>query len=398
MSTATTATSTKLSFVEPMAINDLRRAIPVYGPNITLIVKSEPGVGKSSLLAMLAEDNGDKWRKPGDELKGVEFVDGKPVEGTGLCANDKYDYIYVDCPSKDVPDIGMNIPVHNSKTLEFYVAALFRLDSNKPKVIMLDEYMKTPKMLQIMFTRMTLELMAGDRHLPHGSYVFATSNNESDGVGDSMLAHSGNRVMIVPMKKPSAMEWLKWAGENSIARPIRAWVAMNQQVMASYLDGGQENNPYIFWPNKGMLSFCSPRSLAKCDVVVRNDSKLGRGITRTALAGTIGVAGANDMVAFLSLEKELVSTKDVLANPDTVQMPEKAAALFMMMFNALDDITIQDELTAFMKFMARVESNEVRGVFFTMLIENKRTFKLAKNNADVMAWAKDKDNLSMLLA
>jgi len=104
------------------------------------------------------------------------------------------------------------------------------------------------------------------------------------------------------------------------------------------------------------------------------------------------------MVAFLSLEKELVSTKDVLANPDTVQMPEKAAALFMMMFNALDDITIQDELSSFMKFMARVESNEVRGVFFTMLIENKRTFKLAKNNADVMAWAKDKDNLSMLLA
>ena len=397
MSTATTA-ATKLSFVEPMSINDLRRAIPVYGPSITLIIKSEPGVGKSSLLAMLAEDNGDKWRKPGDELKGVAFVDGKPVEGTGLCANDKYDYIYVDCPCKDIPDIGMNIPVHASKTLEFYVAALFRLDSNKPKVVMLDEYMKTPKMLQIMFTRMTLELMVGDRHLPDGSYVFATSNNESDGVGDSMLAHGGNRVMIVPMRKSSTMEWLKWAGENNIARPIRAWVAMNPQVMASYLDGGQENNPYIFWPNKGMLSFCSLRSLAKCDVIVRNDAKLGRGITRTALAGTIGVAGANDMAAFLSLEKELVSTKDVLANPDTVQMPEKAAALFMMMFNALDDITIQDELTSFMKFMARVESNEVRGVFFTMLIENKRTFKLAKNNADVMAWAKDKDNLAMLLA
>jgi hypothetical protein len=275
---------------------------------------------------------------------------------------------------------------------------LLNLKSKKPKFIMLDEFMKAPKMMQVLFTRLMLERMWGDAALPKGSCIFGTSNNASDGVGDTMLAHAGNRVMIVSMEKPDSKRWLLWSGEHNIAKSIRAWVAMNQQVMASYLDGGQENNPYIFWPNKGMLSFCSPRSLAKCDVVVRNDSKLGRGITRTALAGTIGVAGANDMVAFLSLEKELVSTKDVLANPDTVQMPEKAAALFMMMFNALDDITIQDELSSFMKFMARVESNEVRGVFFTMLIENKRTFKLAKNNADVMAWAKDKDNLSMLLA
>ena len=97
------------------------------------------------------------------------------------------------------------------------------------------------------------------------------------------------------------------------------------------------------------LSFVTGRSLAKCDPIVRNRQVLGDALTQASLAGTIGAAAAELMSAFLSLANELVSVDKVIADPDNVRMPEKTAALFMMMFNAIDTIQTQDELAAFMR-------------------------------------------------
>ena len=214
----------KVQFRKSVSIKELRKLIPLISEDLTVVVQSEPGCGKTSLLSMIAEDNGDKWRSP---------TDGTSIEG------DKFDYIYVDCPVKDMSDIGMTIPNHATKQLEYYVSSLFNLGDNKPKYILLDELMKAPKLLQIVFTRMMLERMAGDRALPKGSRLFATSNNASDGVGDSMLAHAGNRVCIVEMAKPTANEWLEWAGypQNAISRVVRAFVSMFPRCMASYKEG-----------------------------------------------------------------------------------------------------------------------------------------------------------------
>ena len=293
----------KINFNATVSIKELRKVIPLIGSSLTPIIQSEPGCGKTSLLHMIAQDLGDG-----------------------------YDYIYVDCPVKDMSDIGMTIPNHQTKSLEYYVSSLFKLDSPKPKVILLDEFMKAPKLLQVIFTRLMLERMVGDVPLPDGSIVFGTSNNASDGVGDSMLAHAGNRVCIMEMSKPSVNEWLEWASANGISRVVRAFVAMFPRTLASYRDGNQDDNPYIFNPKKTQLSFCSPRSLAKCDVVVKHRDTLGDNATMVALGGTIGASGAGDMSAFLSLERTLIDVKDIVKNPDDVKVPEEISAQLMIMF------------------------------------------------------------------
>jgi hypothetical protein len=298
-----------------------------------------------------------------------------------------YDYIYVDCPVKDMQDIGMVIPNHETKTLQYYVAELFKLDSPKPKVILLDEFMKSPKLLQVIFTRLMLERMVGDSPLPKGSIVFGTSNNASDGVGDNMLAHAGNRVCIVRMAKPSVNEWLEWASANGVSRVIRAWVTMFPRALASYIDGNQEDNPYIFKPNMSGLSFVSPRSLAKCDVIVKNRDVLGENSTMCALAGTIGHSAAGDMSAFLSLEKSLADVKDIIKKPDTIDVPTDISAQLMIMFQAVDSLETQDELSKFMVFVKRLPSSEVRAVFFTMMMRSPKSIRLARNNKEIADWA-----------
>jgi len=353
------ATNT-INFNNPITLAQARVAIRTLGATNTAIIKGEPGCGKSTLLKMLKEDMGDK-----------------------------YDYIYVDCPVKDIGDTVMSVPTHDRTRLTQVVSDLFKLDSPKPKVIMLDEFMKTPKLLQTMWTRLMLERTVGDHVLPVGSIVFATSNNASDGVGDSMLAHAGNRVTIYNLRKSNAPEWNIWATDNDIAPEIRACVAMNPRMMASYLDGGQDENALIFNPSRKELSFVTGRSLAKCDPIVRNRQVLGDVLTKASLAGTIGAAAAELMSAFLSLASELVSVKDVIADPDNVRMPEKPAALFMMMFNAIDTIETQDELASFMKFLNRIKSSEIQSVFFTMAMQSKRVGKLAVRNEQIKDWAKN---------
>ena len=341
-----------------VTINELVRLIPTIGEKLTPIIQSEPGCGKTSLLSMLEDNMGDK-----------------------------YDYIYVDCPVKDMQDIAMTIPNHETRTLETYVGSLFKLDSPKPKVILLDEFMKAPKLLQVIFTRLMLERFVGDTPLPDGSIVFGTSNNQSDGVGDTMLAHASNRVCLLQMQKPQVEDWLVWASENAISPLIRAWVHMFPRALNSYLDDEQKDNPYIFQPSKPQLSFVTPRSLAKASVIVENRDILGELPTMSALSGTIGYSASADMSAFLSLEKSLPDINEILEQPDTIKVPDEISAQLMVMFQALDHLKTQDQLTNFMTFIKRIKSSEIQAIFFTMLVRNKQTRILGRGNAEIAKWA-----------
>ena len=337
-----------------ITIEELRTLIPTIAGTITPVIQSEAGCGKTSLLKMIEQDLGDK-----------------------------YDYVYVDCPVKDMSDIAMTIPNHATKSLESYVGSLFKLDSDKPKIILLDEFMKAPKLLQVIFTRLMLERSVGDTPLPKGSMVFATSNNQSDGLGDGMLAHAGNRVCIMRMKKPDHKVWLKWANNNAVSPLIRAWVHLTPKCLHSYLDEGESNNPYIFNPKNSVLSFVSPRSLEKATVIVDNRDTLGDNATRTALSGTIGDSACADMFAFLSLEKELPNFEDILTNPMEAIVPEQLTAKLILMFQAVDKLETQDELSAFMQYLSRINNKEMRAVFYTMLMSTDKGIELGKNNKEI---------------
>lgn len=349
----------KINFTLAVSIDEAKTAIKTVGQHITPIIVSEPGVGKSSILKMLEQEMG----------------------------TDEYDFIYVDCPVKDMMDVAASIPNHQSKSLEYYVSSLFKLGNGKKKVIMLDEFMKSPKLLQIIFTRMILERSVGDEPLPEGSIVFATSNNASDGVGDSMLAHVGNRVTVLKMSKPTADQWNVWATANNVARPIRAWAAMNPRAFYSYTDGGQDDNPFIFKPSGTAQQFVSPRSLAKASPIVSSKDELGEHLMMAMLAGTIGEAAAKSMAAFIALEGKLISFKDVIKAPTTVAVPDDVSAQVMMMFEAVDCVETQDDLSKYMQFINRIKSSEVQSIFFTMMMRGKP--RVARYNQEIMKWASE---------
>ena len=110
------------------------------------------------------------------------------------------------------------------------------------------------------------------------------------------------------------------------------------------------------------------------------------------LAGTIGEAAAADMAAFVAVEDSVTDVKDILKNPDLTP-PDEVAAQLMIMFQAVDSLETQEQLTKFMLFVERLPSSEVQSVFFTMMMRNAKSVRLARNNQEISDWAKNNHDM-----
>jgi hypothetical protein len=87
------------------------------------------------------------------------------------------------------------------------------------------------------------------------------------------------------------------------------------------------------------------------------------------------------------MESQVTPVRDIIKDPMGVILPEDIAALCMTMINAVDEIQTQDDLSGFMQFIQRMKQDELQSLFFTMLLDNKRTTKLAAGNETVKQWA-----------
>jgi hypothetical protein len=259
---------------------------------------------------------------------------------------------------------------------------------------MLDELLKALRMDKPLFTRLILERVLGSRKLPEGSVVFATSNQVTDGVSDSIEAHVANRLCIVTMRKATTTEWLGWAAENGISALTRSCVAMNPRIGASYTDG--ISNELIFHPKTNPVTFASWRSIANADNVIRNRSLLGDIVVHAGIAGLCGEPFAQLMSAFIKLEKELVSPASILADPMGVVLAEKPAALWMTMFNLCDIVKTQDDMTAACQYIARTGSRELESVFYTMVLNRTSTAVIAQRNDAIKHWMISNNNWKLM--
>lgn len=348
-----------VNFNNAISVMEAFRLVMVNGDRKTYYFQGEPGIGKSSIHYMLRDALGD----------------------------DEYDHIYLDWSLIEYGEISLRAPNRDTGELELYISSLLKPKSSKKKLIMIDELDKGDKLLQKLGTRLLLDHVVGSWKLPAGSRVFATGNLVTDGVGNSILAHTSNRITTMNIRKPTVDEWLAWASNAGLSSELRTFVAMTPSVMASYTDGIKpEDNEHVFFPVHRTKQFASPRSLAACDPDIINRHKLGTSLTMAALAGTVGAATAHLMSAVLSLSDEIVLTADVLADPDGVRVPEKQAALLQMMFNAIDTLQTQDELSKFMRFLDRTKSSELQSVFFTMAMASKRLSPIATKNQKVAEW------------
>lgn len=321
------------------------------GTTNTFILRGRPGVGKSSILHMLSK----------------ELPDYLPC--------------YIDVANLDLGDLGM--PVINKDTMETHYApnARFGIGANqhRPVLLMLDELGKASRPVLNMLLPVILEKRFADRGLTTGSIIFATTNLDTDGVGDNIPAHAYNRMSELVVAGPTVDEWLEWAADNDIAPEIMAFAKQTSEVFQCYTDMSKnEKNPYIFNPlNGNVRTFCSPRSLAKASNIIRMRDELGDALL-PALAGTIGEPAARQMEALVNLSDQLPLFENIVKDPAKTKIPDNdsVSALFILAFMLSSRVTAET-IDAVMEYTNRWTHFEAFALFVTSLASNKSKVGMA---------------------
>ncbi len=328
----------------------------VANPKVRFYVTGEPGIGKSALIKMIRERTG-------------------------------YDTAYVDVPTLDLGDVAMPVVDHESRTTRYYPNARFKLHLGKPVVIMLDEWTKgsTPvkNMTHPMFEVDNPRL--GDVPVPAGSIVFLTGNLTTDGVGDSMQAHSRQRVTEVELMKPDAEYWLEnFAVPNGINPVVCAWVDRHPYCLASYTDEGQEGNELIFNPRVPQGAVVSPRTLEKLSGIVTNREHYDTDSLLAAMQGTVGYSAAESVMAFIRHQDSLPSYKSIIDNPETAQVPQDQGAIAVLSYGLLEKVE-RATLTAIMRYLERIDL-EWQSLFCVNLARHKTKNNFAFENGAFAKW------------
>jgi len=359
--------STQIQFGKTISLEQAALLIAL-NPDLRVLLQGEPGIGKSSLQKTIV-----KLR----------------MEMT----NKHYNSAYIDVPNMDLGDIAMPVVNHEEKITGYYPNSRFNLHLNDPVVIMLDEYTKGAEAIKNMLHPL-LEVSnprLGDIAINEDSVIFLTGNLSTDNVGDTLKAHSLNRIVRVVVKKPDAEQWLGWAVNNNIESVVMSWVHQFPHALASYLDGDQESNQYIYNPKKVQASFVSPRSLERASSIVRHRDKLDSDTVIAALSGAIGESASRDMQAYIDYKDQLPKWKDIIDNPKQALVPDSAGACAVMVFGAIEKIT-KDTMTPFMNYLDRFDA-EWQAAFAINVAKNPNKNSIAFGSKAFADWVQKNEDL-----
>lgn len=335
------------------------------GSQATFHLMGEPGVGKTSMYKNI-------------------------VERTG------YKGIYIDAPNIELGELGIPIPNHETKTTRIYPNEQWGFHLDEPLVIFIDEFTKAMQGVKNMLHPMLNEpRMIMGIPLHEKTIVITAGNYTTDGVGDTMMSHSRNRISVVNIKKPHAgfnpdgsvdsYSWGEWAVKNDVVPEVLAWVKNNPQVLASYLDPSQTGNKYIFNPKESQKSFVSPRSLVRASNILKSRADCTGTAILCALEGTIGAPAARDLMAFVDVADSLPTWESIIKDPQTANVPSSPAALCLLAFSAVNRVD-RNTISKFFEYLKRTPK-ELQSVFCLTGMKNdekKKTFLTSQSFTDWM--------------
>lgn len=356
MSNATTLNALSLSQVVSL--------IKAVGNKRTVLVQGHMGTGKSSILKMLAK----------------EYPDYAPC--------------YFDCTTKDLGDI--SIPSLQTMDEQGFVRFVpneeLGVHLGKPIILMIDEFGKANPAVKNAMLRIILERKIGTYEL--NGLVFATTNLGAEGVGDLLPPQARNRIIVVPTRKSTNMEWIEdFAINAGIEHILLGWVKDNPNLFQSFEDiknptddRGNPTNPYVYHPQVPMAAFVTGRSLEAASDILKERHAFDEQTLRSALMGTIGERGGLDLLSFVALADQLPSLESIKKDPMGARVPDSASAVCMVVYRTLSNIDAS-WMDAWMDYMGRLDK-EAQGLFANGVRQPKYAKQsVVMTNKKFTAWA-----------
>ena len=359
----------EISFGSKLSLKQAAQLIMAV-PENRFLVRGEMGTGKSAMLDYFREH---------------------PAMSHYLIADP------LDAQTLDLGDTAMPVVDKERMVTNYAPNSRFKISeaiaANRPVVIMLDEFGKAMAPVQNMLHPL-LEVRArlGDLYLPEGSIVYATSNLAGESVGDTFKMHTINRMSVIEVAKPTAEQWIEWGVMTGKIDPVvLAFAAAFPQLFASFMDEGQNENPYIGNPRHVQVSFWSGRSGERASNIVRRRHMFDEASLVAGLKGTIGEAAARDMQAFIAYQDQLPSWKTIIDDPQHTMVPDSPGACSVLVFGAIQKVDSKS-IDPFMDYMERFEP-EWQAAFAINVAKNSAKQAVAFGSKKFAEWLLQNEDL-----
>lgn len=237
-----------------------------------------PGVGKSQVVQSVA-------RSLELELVDIRAVLLDPVDLRGLPRISKNGES-VWCPPSFLPRQGQGI-------------------------LFLDELNAAPPLVQAACYQLILDRRLGEYTLPDGWTVIAAGNRESDrAVTHRMPSALANRMVHLEFET-CLEDWTGWAREKGLDPKVIAFLQLRPKLL------------HDFNPSRNEKAFPSPRSWEFAANILA--ATTDRTKAMSIITGAVGQGAATELAGFLRVYDELPDAEAMLANPETVIIPDDPA-------------------------------------------------------------------------
>ena len=247
--------------------------------NEPLMIYGSPGLGKS-----------DTVRKVAKELE-MEIFDVRaslldPVDVRGLPV-----------PDKESGLVNWMVP-------EFWP------QENKSSLLFFDELTNAPQSVQTALLQMVLDRQCGSYKLPDEVRIIAAGNLATDKAGSSALITSLRSRFLNVNYEVDLADWVDWAWSADVCETVIQFIRFRPGQLHDFDPRSKEN------------AFPCPRSWEKLSNVKK--AKVPSEIEFELYSGIVGQAAATEYVGFLRTYREMPDIAEILMNPQSGPIPEKA--------------------------------------------------------------------------
>lgn len=269
-------------------------------------VTASPGVGKSDIVRSIAEEY---------DLLLIDFrlaqCDVTDLNGLPRFNKDgRAEY----AAFTGFPMEGDTLPI-NPKTGQPYEGWL----------LFFDELNSAPKQVQAAAYKILLDRAVGLKKLHDRVMMVAAGNKATDrAIVHSMGTALQSRMVHLQMHVDNR-EWMQWAIPNKIDSRVLGFLEWKPEYL------------HNFDPAHNDCTFACPRTWEFVSKLI--DGKTMSQEDLPVIAGTIGCGVAQEFVQFARIYNELPKMSDIIAHPDTAQIPHEASTRFAMATVLADHFT-----------------------------------------------------------
>jgi MoxR-like ATPase len=330
--------------MKKVTIEQAARAIVIcLKANLPVALWSEPGAGKSSIVAQIA-------KKLSWELDDVRLSDKEPSDFALPFPND--------------PGQGQ------ARELSYLMSDLLpwkderNADNNRPSILFFDEFDRASMAVQNMALQLILDRRCFGRDLnPEARLVLA--GNQSSDIGTNQLSEAAATRMVhlyLDTTSEGALEaWSTWAEGADVSETLRSFAKFRKDIWA-----GEERNDLIEYAKPTKRTWVMADEIHKVSKTVNFPVE---DILRPLIEGCVGAAAANELLGWIRLSEDAPKADEIREDPTGTRLPSDVGISYALSLHLISEAKRDGSAIGPFLIYANRWGSEQKAFFFRKMAE-----------------------------